>query len=364
MEDPSILFEQAIALLQIGQPDEALLLVERGLEIAPPASPNNLIGLNLVGEVYVELGDIDAARKHFLEAVELDPEGTKPEYQGGGAEKFLWLAQLSEEGGKDSVHWFERGVSVLRHNIQTLEENGKSASSENLEEQKRKLANALCGVIEIYMTDLSWEDDAESRCETLITEALLMAPESAECLQTLASIRISQLRHEDAKAALSRSIAIWKDLPSESPFVPDFPVRVSLSRLLMEAEMEVEALEVLERMILEDDQSVETWYLGGWCQYLLAQKISSDTLDEANHAQQRALMLGSRSWLRQSLELYDAIQYEDDRLKKHGMELVQELEQILGVLTEESDDEGDGWEDDIDAASESESASDHEMRDY
>ncbi|EEP80525.1 hypothetical protein UREG_05367 [Uncinocarpus reesii 1704] len=352
-EDPSTLYEQAIALLQTGQPEEALALVERGLSIAPPASSNTLIGLNLAGELYVQLGDIDTAREHFLRAVTLDADGVKPESQGGGAEKFLWLAQLSEEGGHDSVRWFERGVGVLRQNIQALEASNSEGVAEELQEKKQKLANALCGVIEIYMTDLSWEEDAESRCEALITEALLMAPDSPECLQTLASIRISQLRHEDARAALARSLDLWRDLPPDHPRVPDFPVRVSLSRLLMEAEMEIEALKVLERMILEDDQSIETWYLGGWCQYLLGKKgreQATGSPSEAAAEQQRATLLSSRSWLRQGLKLYDMIQYEDTRLKEHALELVQELEQELGDLIEDSGDEAeagneDEWED-------------------
>lgn len=154
--DPAVLFEQAIALLQTGQPDQALVLVERGLDLAPPASSNTLVGLNLIGEIHVELGDIDTARGSFLRAVELDPEGAKPESEGGGAEKFLWLAQLSEEGGKDSVKWFERGVASLRRSIEVLQETKNSKDAEELEEKKKKLANALCGVIEIYMTDLSY----------------------------------------------------------------------------------------------------------------------------------------------------------------------------------------------------------------
>lgn len=154
-EDPSALLDQATILLQTGQADAALPLVERALNLAPSNSPNTLSALNLIAEVYVELGEIDAAREHFLRAVEIDPEGTIPESQGGGAEKFLWLAQLSEQGGVDSVRWFERGVAALRQIIQSLEQSGKPDDLALAEEKKRKLANALCGVVEIYMTDLS-----------------------------------------------------------------------------------------------------------------------------------------------------------------------------------------------------------------
>ncbi|OOF95761.1 hypothetical protein ASPCADRAFT_47871 [Aspergillus carbonarius ITEM 5010] len=368
-EDPTKLLEQATTQLQTGQPDAALELAQQALNNAPANSPTQLVALNTVGEIYVELGNIDAAKKHFMHAVELDPNGTIPESQGGGAEKFLWLAQLSELGGKDSVQWFEKGVSSLRHIIQQLEQNPGPEEALELVEKKGKMANALCGVAEIYMTDLSWEEDAETRCESLITEALLVAPNAPEVLQTLASIRISQLRTEEAQAALRRSLELWKDLPPEDLNIPDFATRISLSRLLMEVGLELEALGVLERLILEDDQSVEAWYLGGWCLQLLAMKQQApedpeDIQDDDNtpEARRQASLVASREWLKQSLTLYDLVQYEDERLKEHALELVQEMNKEIG---EEMDDEAEQGEDEDweDEEIEVESDSDHEMAD-
>ncbi|PGH18561.1 hypothetical protein AJ79_00340 [Helicocarpus griseus UAMH5409] len=349
-EDPAILYDQATTLLQTGHAEAALPLAQRGFDAASTGSPNVLRGLNLIGEIYVELGEIDAAREHFTRAVALDPNGEVPESEGGGAEKFLWLAQLSEAGGNDSVNWFEKGVATLRRNIQLLEQSGKADDALAAQEEKKKLAHALCGVVEIYMTDLSWEEDAEARCEALVTEALLVAPDSPECLQTLASVRISQLRHDDAKAALSRSLELWKDLPPDSPLVPDFPTRVSLARLLMEAQMEVEALEVLERMVLEDDHSVETWYLGGWCLYLLGkgERLPPTKGDLSEAELRQSTLRSSRSWLKQSLKLYELIDYEDVKLKEHAEELVQDLQNELGDMDDDSDDAevaDEEWED-------------------
>ncbi|RAH72041.1 ACL4 family protein [Aspergillus aculeatinus CBS 121060] len=367
-EDPTQLLDQATILIQTGQADAALQLAQQALDSSPAGSPSYLSALIAVAEIYVELGDIDTARAHFLRAVEADPNGTIPESQGGGAEKFLWLAQLSEEGGKDSVQWFEKGVSSLRHAIQQLEQNPGPKEAAELLEKKRKMANALCAVAEIYMTDLSWEEDAENRCETLITEALLVEPNGPEVLQTLASIRISQLRTDDAKAALRRSLEIWKDLPPEDPSIPDFATRISLSRLLMEVALEFEALEVLERLILEDDQSIEAWYLGGWCLYLLAgkQQAPADDEEEADtpEAKRLASLVASREWLKQGLALYEIQQYEDERLKEHALELVQEMNQELGEEIEDEEAEGqegeEGWEDE---EIEVDSDSDHEMAD-
>ncbi|KAJ5086639.1 Tetratricopeptide-like helical [Penicillium alfredii] len=363
-QDPSTLLEQATVLLQTGQADSALALAQQALDLTPEKTAAQLPAVNLLGEINVELGDIDTARQHFIYAVNLDIDGFIPESEGGGAEKFLWLAQLSEQGGTDSVLWFEKGVSALRHGLQSLE--GKTAPNEvaDAEEKKTKLANALCAVAEIYMTDLSWEEDAENRCESLITEALLVKPDAPEVLQTLASIRISQLRTEDAQAALTRSLGLWKDLPPEDLRVPDFPLRISLARLLMEVTMEMEALQVLERLILEDDQSVEAWYLGGWCLYLLAEKqqVPQNAAADAESPRQASLV-ASREWLKTSLKLYDLLEYEDDRLRDHAIELVQEMNKELGEdVDDDSEAEAGGdWEDEeIEAESDD---SDHEMAD-
>jgi hypothetical protein len=87
---------------------------------------------------------------------------------------------------------------------------------------------------------------------------------------------------DDARAALKRSLDLWRDLPPESSFVPDFPTRVSLARLLMEADMDVDAIEVLERLVGEDDTSVEVWYLGGWGLYIMGEKQKNGEVSGEN----------------------------------------------------------------------------------
>jgi tetratricopeptide (TPR) repeat protein len=338
---PEALLIQAATLLQTSQPEEALVAARRALNLLQPTSEPKLAALpalNLIGEINVELGDPETARAAFEAAIALDEDG-----EHDGAEKFLWLAQLNEEGGAESVRWFEKGVEVLRRELGELETKliKKAEVQEALDEKKQKIASALCGIAEVYMTDLSWEEDAEKRCEAAVTEALLAAPESAEPLQTLASIRISQTRFEDAKAALERSTRLWKDLEPDDPKVPDFSTRISLSRLLMEAEMEDEAIEVLERLIGENDGSVEAWYLGGWCLHLLAEKQKAR--EETKTA--TSMMRASRDWLENCLKLYSMLEYEDERLKDHADELLKDLNGTLGPATEEDEEDDDGWED-------------------
>ncbi|KAJ5983783.1 hypothetical protein N7481_005882 [Penicillium waksmanii] len=363
-QDPSTLLDQATILLQTGRADEALPTAQQALDLAGDNGPAQLPAVNLLGEINVELGDIDTARECFTRAVELDPNGSISESEGGGSEKFLWLAQLSEQGGAESVQWFEKGVASLRQVLQSLEGKTSKEDIENSKEKKTKLSNALCAVAEIYMTDLSWEEDAEARCDALITEAITVTPDAPEVLQTLASIRISQLRTEDAQAALRKSTGIWKDLPPEDLTIPDFAVRISLARLLMEVSLEFEALEVLERLILEDDQSVEAWYLGGWCLYLLAEKQQAPkdvTEEDPSESPRQASLVASREWLKQSLKLYEVLEYEDERLRDHALELVQGMNQEIGEdMDDDSEAEGEGeWDGEIEADSDD----DHEMAD-
>jgi tetratricopeptide (TPR) repeat protein len=344
---PEALLVQAATLLQTSEPEEALVAARRALNILQPSSTPPSVAalpaLNLLGEIQVELGDPESAREAFEAAIAIDPLGASD-----GAEKFLWMAQLNEEGGAKSVAWFEKGIEVLKREIGELEGKlvKKTEVTDLLEEKKQKVANSLCGIAEVYMTDLSWEEDAEARCEAAVTEALLFAPSNPEPLQTLASIRISQLRHEDAKAALARSMDLWKDLDPDDDRVPDYSTRISLSRLLMEAELEDEAFEVLERLIGENDGSVEAWYLGGWCLHLLAGKQKAKGEGDAATQDLRT----SRDWLENCLRLYTLLEYEDERLKEHADEILKELNDTLGPSTgeEEWEDAGDDDDDEDD----------------
>ena len=167
------LLNEATALLYTGDPEAALPLALRALVLLSQLTPNldpaaqsdpnsipaapargSLPALNLLAAINLELGDAEAARAYFLQAVDIDPEGEVGEDEGGGAEKFLWLAQLCEEGGEESVRWFERGAGVLRRDIAEAEKKG--GDQEDLVEKKKKLAGVLCGIIEVYMTDLSY----------------------------------------------------------------------------------------------------------------------------------------------------------------------------------------------------------------
>lgn len=125
--------------------------------------------------------------------------------------------------------------------------------------------------------------------------------------------------------------------------------------------MEDYALMVVERLVSEDDQSIEAWYLGGWCLFLLGQKGRDSTkgMEERNgetdndggdaksggdkEEKYLASLVSSRDWLKQSLTLYNLLDYEDDRLRDHAMELVEGLDkELAGLDGSDADELGQG----------------------
>jgi tetratricopeptide (TPR) repeat protein len=339
---PKELLAQAVVYLQQSDLEEALELANSALKqlkdsiVADEDVVDCLLALNLLGEINVELGELETAREYFKQAVEIDEDGDIPEEQGGGSDKFLWLAQLSEEGGKDSINWYEKAVEILRTRLDDLIDDASAKNhAAEIEMKKDKLSNTLCAMTEVYMTDLSWEDDAEKLCDEYTEEALSVTPNNAETLQTVASVRISQSKPDEARKFLRRSLDIWKDLPPENIQVPEYPVRISLARLLLEVNLYDEAFSVVERLVLEDDHSVEAWYLGGWCLHLQSENATANGVNGSKQQHDTVQLKRARGWLLQCLKLYTALEYEDEKLHEHAEELVETLNEILGPPTEE-----------------------------
>jgi len=351
------LVSEASELLESSQPELALPFVQEALrrleaskgdyqtvdtllQLAAQEKPTFPTTLILGGDICLALGDVNKARAQYELATKIDPDG-----QLISAEPWLQLAQLCEEGGRKSIEYFDKAIEVMRNEIEVLDDEDNTAmdhTREIVDARRQKVAEALCGMAELYMTDLSFEPDCEQHCERLVIEAVAICPDalSAGVLQTLASMRISQERVDEAKKILAQSLNIWKDIPidTEDPRRPDFATRVSLARLLMEVEQEEDAMSVLEGLIKEDDQSVECLYLGGWCHLLLSQKGVSTEEGKPDHAAQ------ARSWLGNCLKLFKVQQYEDEPLRQHAEELTQQLNSTLHLMSGE--DEWDDTDDD------------------
>lgn len=135
----------------------------------------------------------------------------------------------------------------------------------------------------------SFEPNAESQCETYLTQAIQIEPVTPEVYQTMASVRLSQQRMDEAKAALAQGLALWlgSDPTEEDGPTPDYETRLALVKLLLETAMYDEAFTVLNGLIEENDQVPDTLYLFGWANYIAAEEVdeSSPTADEERQEQ-------------------------------------------------------------------------------
>lgn len=135
------------------------------------------------------------------------------------------------------------------------------------------------------------EADAEQKCESFLQQALQLDPTDSEAYQTLASVRMSQQRDEEAAKILHQSWNIWRtadqgelmlrshtasaDTPPDSLLLPPFHSRVSLAKLFIETKQFLPSLEVLCQLEDQDDEEVQVQYLLGLTWFLLAQARSS-----------------------------------------------------------------------------------------
>lgn len=212
---------------------------------------------------------------------------------------------------------------------------------------------------------------AETHCLARIKTALALLPHSPAPHQTHASVLISQRLFSAARTALCTSLSLWRALPPSHSDVPDFPARISLVRLLLEVGMEKDALSVADGVVNGDEGCVEGWYLGGWGLWILGDKnrrseagahdddeMAGDAkhdVENKEHKEEEGedgkehdwtdCWRSSLQWLRTCLQLYDQLHYEDERLRDHALELVQQIEADFASKGIDEEEAGDGeWE--------------------
>ena len=135
----SELLKKAESLFAECQFELAMKFYQRVLEI----EPNNIQGLDGMGSLLLECGELDNAKEALIRSIRLAPES--------GAMKYLNLAQLLN--GLDAIKCYHKGIELLiAHRAAVLVEGGQSELVEDLNQQ---IVSAYCATVEIYLTD-SW----------------------------------------------------------------------------------------------------------------------------------------------------------------------------------------------------------------
>ncbi|CAK9779955.1 hypothetical protein CC85DRAFT_287636 [Cutaneotrichosporon oleaginosum] len=335
---PSLL-DKANVLLAQSNFELAIKFLERALELEP-ANPE---ARELAGVAELEGGDVDRGREHLLRLfpphAPANPDTPSP---------YLYLAQTAE-GPEEALGYYSTATAMIENLLK-----GKGRAGEIDETELRKMAiTAIVAMIEIWMSDLCFEDAASSNCDGLIARALSISPNDPEALMTLASIRMSQSKFVEAKEVVLR---LYRDMEGRDPFdpmLPPLPVRLQFTRLLLEHGLHMEALDVITTGREEDSLEVESAYLEGWTWHLRADALEeappqnwADMDDDEEPMNADECYAESLRALLEAAKLFTEQEYPDEGIGSHLQELIQGLQKrgvkpAVHAVEDEEEEDGD-----------------------
>ncbi|KAL4074886.1 hypothetical protein V8B97DRAFT_1868111 [Scleroderma yunnanense] len=315
----------------------------------------------MMGVVLLELGEVDAAKEMFLTLVPPHPSAPSPPPPSA----YLYLAQLSDDDPHAALSHYQTAIDALQSQLKgKLISVGTNTTDRDDDdnESKSNIIRAYLGMVEIWMDpahDLCFDPRASSTCDTLLSRALEIDPRNLETLQTVASVRLSQEKPEEALQAL-------RTFPSPDASTADsrahiasllnalpIPIRIARAKLLLECSAYADALSLLEGVLATDDTNVEGWYLMGWSWWLVAERRKEgDTSvvqgigEDGENLEWEDMARDSRDCLETCRMLHSAQAFPDEPLLDHVQELITTLEG-LGIQSSPVDEEegGDTWED-------------------
>ncbi|WVQ81488.1 hypothetical protein IAT38_003612 [Cryptococcus sp. DSM 104549] len=343
--DAASLIEKAHILLAQSNFELAAKFLERALEV----ESSNLEARELLGIAELEAGDPEAGRAHLL--LLLPPHA--PEAPSHPS-PYLYLAQ-SAENPQEALGYYTTATAMLENRLAEKERKGKGRQTDDdeEEEEERKMAvTALVAMIEIWMSDLCFEEAAEKNCDALISRALSILPNDPEARLSLASIRMSQSKFDEAKAV---ALSLYNELEGKEPFdetLPALPARLALARLLLEHQEHLPALDIVSTIREEDTLNVEGAYLEGWSLYLRAEAVKENPAllkvePVEGEDEPEEPMSAEECWsesmrsLMECAKLYEEEDYIDEGIGAHVAELLEELEKrgVQPALHEDEEDE-------------------------
>lgn len=318
--EPEYTMEKLLArtqeLMDDNKYDEALSFVAKAIEM----DKTNTQALLLAAIIQLESGAIEPAINCLLQCVEILPER--------GFEKYMYLGQLSVE--LEAVKFFQLGVDAMQRELDELPATESEGPANTL---KRKMAEAYVAMTEIYLTDCCFEPDAEKRCEELLESGVTIDPSCPEVYQTMASVRLSQNRPDDARQCVDKSLSLWADKDqNDLTQIPTFENRLALVRLLLELNDKERALGLLERLQKEDDESIDMWYLYGWTYHLQSEEDGTKNDDG-----KKELLVEARECFNQAIKLSGLQDYDNEGLIDHSRELVAAIDAIVPPSSADAD---------------------------
>jgi hypothetical protein len=97
-----------------------------------------------------------------------------------------------------------------------------SSDSEEYRTLNSSIASAYAAIVELYMTDLCDEANAEETCESYVAKAINTDPMCVDGHQALANLRLVRARLPEARAALDQVLLLLQNLGESNMPTPEF----------------------------------------------------------------------------------------------------------------------------------------------
>lgn len=210
--------------------------------------PDCVPALDAIGEILANLGDHARAIEAFSRSVMLAPEN--------GALKYFYLGELLS--GTESLNAYRKCLHVM------------SVSESSSPETAPRAVAVYCSIGELFMTDLAFEDCAETECEKAFQNALQIDPSSVEALNGIGTFHRMRLDIDDAKKFCVQAfeqvdLILESDRAEELDELVPFELRMKLAENLVELGLIEESLAVLATLLEEDEEDLQAWFLTGCC---------------------------------------------------------------------------------------------------
>lgn len=332
--------------------------------------------------IKVAVGDQDGALADYRAALALVSSqlntAETPDLLEHKAGLYLYIGQLSE--GSEALEVYRQGLDCLRQALAMREETASTPATTIVDDDdkdpqtllldtRRQLAAAYCSTAELYLTDLCFEPNAETECQSLIDPSLALLDADGkpfvDALQTAASLRLSQQRNSDAAdfvlqafgrirngcEALATLVGLREAAAEDEArelteleavqSLPGFEFRCQTAKLLLECAAVVDktderanqctqaAIDVLGSLLAENDEVVEIWLLTGQA-FSMMQPVNKSL---AGHYWERAkeMLTSVQSALEQEIVDADDEDEEED-LQRQLDEVTCQLEDVATKL--------------------------------
>jgi len=296
-EEVKKMMAQGNSALQKCQPDLAVQFFQRALEKTGNADTDIM---DTLADTYLQMGDPENALALLQNSIRIAPESS--------AYKYLYIAQLQD--GADALISFQRAIALLARDQELAAKaaaaGGTNADGEDVIKRavmiQKQHAKAYCSIADLYLTDLCEEVGAEQACEEALRLASTVDADGLDMLQTLASLRISQCRNEDACVIIqgvfnrvhaslnfSQQASLMSDLIAQAEAAkngtvfaggagddkeapedecPEHHFCISTAKILVECAIQQpvlaeNAMELVQLLLEEDDDNTELWYIMG-----------------------------------------------------------------------------------------------------